>query len=106
LELRLNMKPFKKRKMFLMSQPLLTSRRYFWGKIMVVILIAAFIITFSLTLYYWCSIQWYYKILLAFIIWCLAPKDMDTLRTLRMSYDEYKRQWEEQNKEEGHGVSP
>ena len=93
------MKPFKKSKMFLMSQPLRTSRQYFWGKIMVVIFFAAFILTFSLTLYYWRSIQWYYKILLCLIIWFLAPDiDMDTFRTLRMSYDEYKRQWEEQNK--------
>lgn len=90
------MKIMKKSKDFLLSQPLLSRRRYFWGKVTVITAFVIAVVVFVFTAYYWRSLSWPYRLLLSLCIWVLAP-DIYAFRSLRTPYGEYKKQWEEHN---------
>lgn len=84
------------KKHVLLTQPLLTKRRFMVGKISAIIGLLIIIITFTLTFYYWQSITWYVKVSLAFIVFSLSP-GIEDLKFLALSYAKYKEEWEKYN---------
>ncbi len=66
------------------------------GKISAIVGLLIIIITFTLTFYYWQSIAWYVKVVLAFMVFSLSP-DIEDLKFIRLSYVAYKEEWEKFN---------
>lgn len=90
------MKKIINNKDFLLAQPLRTKKQYTVGKIIVFFTGVLCIAIFLLTLLYWNSLVWYYKVALAFLILFMSP-DIDDIKFVVKSYDSYYEKWIKHN---------
>jgi len=89
---------FKKNKKFLLSQPLLTKRKYIFGQIMSWLSIILFISIIIYAVSSWHTLKWQYKILITFIEYLLLPSS-ESLKHLITPYEKYKKEWMEYHRE-------
>jgi phosphotransferase system glucose/maltose/N-acetylglucosamine-specific IIC component len=90
------MKKFLKNKDILLSQTLRSKKQFFISKIMMFICILSCLLTFILLIFYWDSLDWYIKVLLAFIIILLSP-DFEDIKFIMKSYNSYFMEWKNNN---------
>jgi len=92
------MKKILKNNDVLLSQPLRSKKQYFVGKVIVFINIMLCLLIFILAIYYWKSLAWYFKVLLAFILLLLSP-DIEDIKFIMKNYDSYSIEWKNNNHE-------
>ncbi len=82
-----------KRTPFLLTQPLRSRKQYFLGKLSVSGII---VIVLIICLVFWRSLEWYVLTLLT-IVTMFIFLDLETIKFLFTSYDDYRKKWEKHN---------
>lgn len=83
----------------LTSKQLYTQQQYRAALIRGWLFIVVWIGILVFGLYFWKSLQWYYKALVVIIAFMLVPS-LDDIKNSLKSYDQYKKEWEKVNKKE------
>ncbi|MBI1811849.1 MAG: hypothetical protein HY035_03320 [Nitrospirae bacterium] len=84
----------------LTSQQLLTRRQYIFALMRGWIYVVIWIAILFFGVYFWKSLQWYYKALVGIIAFLLVPSLEDIKDSLK-PYDRYKKEWEEVIRKKG-----
>jgi hypothetical protein len=82
----------------LTSKQLLTRRQYISALIRGVVYIIVWVGILVLGMYFWHVLRWYYKALIFIIVFLLVPS-LEDIKDSFKSYEHYKKEWEEANKD-------
>ena len=83
--------------LFLTEQPFMTQKKFraFQVRMCIGLMIWVGILVFGM--YFWKSLQWYYKALVGMVAFLLAPS-LGNIKDSFKSYDQYKKEWGEADK--------
>jgi len=80
----------------LLSQQLFTKKKYYISNVIAFVIILLYLLIFILAIYYWNSLNWYFKGALVFILFLLTP-DIRDMKHITRSYDSYYKEWKDHN---------